>query len=240
MVHHNYNLNTFASNSTPMKKITFLPIVLFVFFISSCGSIYKKQHGNGYTFIKHKKEVSNQIAKNKQPSIQEKSLIEITEQLKQQKNNESKQIAKQSQNLHKQIAKNKTTSTDRLLSQINAKTLNTIAKLKPDTVYRKEPAKKGKGYSRTPAEQKANEALIFAIAGLASFFILTLLSLIPTIIALSMVKKANAIAKISGEAMPEDARLAKIIAYIALGLNLFFLLLIILYIILIIVLLGLI
>ena len=67
---------------------------------------------------------------------------------------------------------------------------------------------------------------------------LFVLSLIPAIIALVMVKKAEEIAKLSGESTPSNANAAKIIAWVTIGLNLLAILIIILYLLLILIILG--
>ena len=81
---------------------------------------------------------------------------------------------------------------------------------------------------------KAQTALILSIVSIGAFFLLWFLSLIPAIIALSMVKKAKAMAKLSGQEAPSNANTAKILAWVTIGLNVLSLLLILLYILFII------
>jgi hypothetical protein len=53
-----------------------------------------------------------------------------------------------------------------------------------------------------------------------------------------MARKANAMAKLNGEPLPNDARIAKILAWVTIGLNLLAILLLLLYLIFIIILIG--
>ena len=79
-------------------------------------------------------------------------------------------------------------------------------------------------------ESKARTALILSIVSIALVWFIWILALIPAIIALAMAKKANAMAKLSGEAMPSEANTAKIIAWVTIGLNILFSIILLLYI----------
>jgi hypothetical protein len=53
-----------------------------------------------------------------------------------------------------------------------------------------------------------------------------------------MIKKAEGIAKLNGESMPDNASAARIIAWVTIGLNILAILLIILWVLLVLILLG--
>jgi hypothetical protein len=218
-----------------MRISSFLIILLTSLFVASCSSVYKKHYENGYTFIKHKKKITNQVEV-KKPDLQERTLTAISQETKKEKAIEQKKAEDQYQTYHKSLSKIQNNKAGKLLSSINKFTLKKIDALKPDTVYRKEPPKKTELSSSI--QDKSQTALIFAIVSLPSFFLVWLLSLIPAIIALMMVQKAKAMAKLTGEPLPSNVNTAKIIAWVTIGLNALSLLLILLYILLIIILLA--
>jgi len=210
-------------------------VLLIALVFASCSSVYKKHYDNGYTFLKHKKKAQVQNSQHAK-DIQQKSIQELNANLKLEKEKEQKKAEKSYQTYHKSIDKIENNAPGRLLSNVNKFTLKKIEALKPDTIYRKEPAQSNAMSSSV--KNKAQTALILAIASIVLVWFLIFLSLIPAIIALSMAKKAEAMAKLSGDAPPNDANTAKIIAWVTVGLNLLAILLIILWLLLVIILLG--
>lgn len=206
-------------------------VLIIALIITSCGSVYKKHYDNGYTIIKHKKKGNEQLA-TKPKDIQQKSVNELSFDLQTEKQIEQKKAEKTFQTYHKSLNKIENNAPGRVLTSINKLTLNKIESLKADTVYRKAPAKEGNMSS--DVDDKAQTALILSIVSIGAFFLLWFLSLIPAIIALSMVKKAKAMAKLSGQEAPSNANTAKILAWVTIGLNVLSLLLILLYILFII------
>lgn len=208
--------------------------ILFLGFViallsTSCNSVYKKHYGNGYTFLPQKKKAPVEAAaKNK--NIQQKALEEISLDIKKEKQKEQKKAEQSYHTYHKSLDKVENNAPARFLSSINKFTTKKIEALKRDTIYRKEPAKPGS--MSEAVKDKSQNALIFAIVSIVTFWFLWLLSLIPAIIALSMAKKAIAMAKLSGDTVPSDANTAKIIAWVTIGLNLLSIVVIVLYILL--------
>jgi uncharacterized protein YcfL len=218
-----------------MKTYHFLLVLSFFILVNSCGSIHKKHYDNGFTFIKHKKKSSAALSA-KTKDLQQKSLNEISQEIKKEKQQEQKIADETYHSYHKTLDKIQNHPTSRLLSSINKFSLRQIKPLKTDTLYRKEPIKK----SSMPEEvnNKARTALVLAIISIVVFWFLFILSLIPALIALSMARKAESMAKLYGDSLPSDANTAKIIAWVTIGLNLLMILLIILYVILLLLLLG--
>ena len=212
-----------------------LIIFLIAIVFASCSSVYKKHYDNGYTFLKHKKKANvqnSQIAKD----LQQKSIGELNANLKLEKEKEQKKAEKSYQTYHKSLEKIENNASGRLLTSINKFTLKKIEALKPDTIYRKEPAKSGA--MSEDVKNKAQVALILAIVSIVIVWFVAFLSLIPAIIALVMAKKAAAMAKLSGEAPPNDANTAKILAWVTIGINILALLILILWIMFIIIIWG--
>lgn len=222
--------NYICQNTFFMKSIHFVLLLFFAFLLNSCSSIYKKHYDHGYTFIKHKKKSNAEVAR-KTNDIQQKSLNEISLEIKKEKQLEQTKSEETYQTYHKSLDKIQNNAPARLISSINKFSLRKIESLKADTLYRKEPVKSGS--ISEAVMDKSRTAMILAIVSLVVFWLLFVLSLIPAFIALSMVKKASAMAKLNGEALPSEANTAKIIAWVTIGLNLAALLLIILYILLI-------
>lgn len=121
-----------------MRISSFLIILLTSLFVASCSSVYKKHYENGYTFIKHKKKITNQVEV-KKPDLQERTLTAISQETKKEKAIEQKKAEDQYQTYHKSLSKIQNNKAGKLLSSINKFTLKKIDALKPDTVYRKEP-----------------------------------------------------------------------------------------------------
>lgn len=218
-----------------MKFIHLLLAIVILSSISSCSSVYKKHYDKGFTLLQHKKQAHRELS-GKAPDIQHKTITALNQDIKKQKAEEQKKAEKSYQTLHKSLNKIENNAPGRVLSSINKFSLKKIEALKTDTLYRKEPLKN----SNTSLEirDKAQNALIFAIVSIVTFWFLWIFSLIPAIIALAMVKKANAMAKLNGDALPSDANTARIIAWVTIGLNLLSLLIVILYILFIIILLA--
>jgi hypothetical protein len=214
-----------------MKTYQFILLMSIAFLLDSCGSIYKKHYDNGYTFLSHKKKSKTELL-SKSENLQQKSLNELSQEIKKEKQLEQKKSEETYQTYHKSLAKIQNNKPARLLSSINKFSLKKMESLKTDTLYRKEP---NKGSSMAQSiNDKARVAMILAIISLVLFWLLFILSLIPAIIALTMAKKANSMAKLNGDVMPSDANTAKIIAWVTIGLNMLALLLIIFYILFII------
>jgi len=218
-----------------MRNLSLILTCFLALLIASCSSVYKKHYDNGFTFIKHKKKTNVEVATKKQ-DLQQNSVAIINQNAQNDKLLEQKKADKSFQTYHKNIDKINNNAPGRLLSSINKFSLNKIQSLKPDTLYRKEPAKSNPMNDAT--KNKAQAALVFGIVSIVAFWFLWILSLIPAIIALSMAKKANAMAKLNGEPPPSDANTAKILAWVTIGLNLLSLLIILLYIMLIILFMG--
>jgi preprotein translocase subunit SecF len=163
-------------------------VLIIALIITSCGSVYKKHYDNGYTFIKHKKKAqmqNSQIAKD----LQQKSIGELNANLKLEKEKEQKKAEKSYQTYHKSLEKIENNAPGRVLTSINKFTLKKIEALKPDTVYRKEPAKSGA--MSEDVKNKAQVALILAIVSIVIVWFVAFLSLIPAIIALVMAKEGS-------------------------------------------------
>ena len=218
-----------------MRISNFLLLLLMALFMASCSSVYKKHYDNGYTFIKHKRNATNQIVA-KKPDIQQRTLNEIKLEVKKDKVTEQKKAEKTYQTYHRSLNKIENNAPGKMLTSINKFVLRKMEALKTDTIYRKTPPKGNNPNSES--SKKAQNALIFAIVSIAVIWFLWILSLIPALIALSMAKKAKAIAKINGETEPEGAKAARIIALVTVCLNAISLIIIILYILLIILLLS--
>jgi hypothetical protein len=218
-----------------MKSYYFLLIISFAFLMNSCGSVYKKHYDNGYTFMKHKKKPNQQIAV-KSSDLQQKSLDIVSQEIKKEKEIEQKKSELSFQTYHKSLNKIENNGPARLISSINKISLRKISALKTDTIYRKLPAK-GDINSQI-VKKKSEAALVFALISIVTFWFLFVLSLIPAIIALVMIKKAEGIAKLNGESMPDNASAARIIAWVTIGLNILAILLIILWVLLVLILLG--
>jgi hypothetical protein len=165
------------------------------------------------------------------PDLQERTLNAISQQSQKDKAAELNKEQGNYQTYHKSLNSIENNKPGKLLTSINKITLKKIDALKADTVYRKEPAKNSE--SNSSIQDKSQTALIFAIVSLPAFFLVWLISLIPAIIALTMVRKAKAMAKLTGEPLPSNVNTAKIIAWVTIGLNALSLLLILLYILLI-------
>jgi hypothetical protein len=136
---------------------------------------------------------------------------------------EQKKAEETYQTYHKSLDKIQSNPPARLLSNINKFSLRKMESLKTDTLYRKEPIKSGS--MAEAINNKARTAMVLAIISLVVFWLLFVLSLIPALIALAMAKKANSMAKLNGDSLPNDANTAKIIAWVTIGLNLLALLL---------------
>lgn len=217
------------------KYLSFLAALVFFVTISACNSVYKKHYSSGYTLLKHKNNTSAKVAAN-QKSLQEKTVQIIEKDIAEAKKEEQQKAEKSYQTYHKSLNKIENNVPGKLLSGINKLTLKKIDALKADTIYRKVPPKSGNQNSSVEVQDKAQMAMIFGIVSLASFFLVWILSLIPAIIALVMAKKANAMAKLNGDELPKEANLAKILAWVSIGLNILSFLIILLYLILVIIL----
>jgi hypothetical protein len=223
-----------------MKSKQFLILISLAFLFNSCGSIYKKHYESGYTFIKHKKKSSPEVA-TKSIDLQQNTLNVVSQQIKKEKETELKESKANYHTYHSELFKGKKGTPIRLTSNTNNFSMSKIGALKRDTIYRKEPPKSVP--VSDAVSNKAQASLIFSIVSVAVFFLflfffLFILSLIPAIIALVMARKANAMAKLNGEPLPNDARIAKILAWVTIGLNLLAILLLLLYLIFIIILIG--
>ncbi len=196
--------------------------------LNSCSSVYKKHYDNGFTFMKHNKKV-NPVKSNKSKDLQEHSIVVLNDEIKKEKQKEQKKAEENYQTYHKYSNKIQNNAPGRVLSSINKIALKKIDALKPDTIYRKEPA--SNDILQKKVEEKANDALTVSFFAFVLFLSLFFLSLIPAFIAISMAKKAEAMAKLNGQPVPSDAHSAKTLAFFIIGLNAFLLTLLILYLI---------
>ena len=219
-----------------MKNIHAIIIIAIALVLNSCGSVYKKHYGNGFTFIKHNKK-ENPIKSNKNKDLQEHSIALLNDDIKKEKEKEQKVAEENYQTYHKYTNKIQNNVTGRILSSINKVTLKKIDALKPDTIYRKEPA--SNDILQKKVEEKANDALTVALFSLVAFLTLSFLSLIPAFVAISMAQKAEAMAKLNGKPMPSDAHSAKTLAFFIIGLNALLITFIFLYIVFIVLLIAL-
>lgn len=218
-----------------LKYLHFLLIISIPFLMTACGSVYKKHYDNGYTFFKHKRKAGQPTAL-KKIEIQQQSIDFIHKGIKKEKDIAQKSATKNYQTYHKAINKIENNAPARLLSSINSISLKKINALKLDTIYRKSPPKSD--INANVIKKKSEASLVFAIISIIIFWFLFLISLVPAIIALVMVKKAEALAKLNGDTLPSTANAARIIAWVTIGLNILAVFILILYLLLLLVILG--
>ena len=82
-----------------MKNIHAIIIIAIALVLNSCGSVYKKHYGNGFTFIKHNKK-ENPIKSNKNKDLQEHSIALLNDDIK-------KEMIRRLVRDHKQLVREK-------------------------------------------------------------------------------------------------------------------------------------
>jgi hypothetical protein len=219
------------------KIINLLLLFALIIVVPACNAVYKKHYSNGYTFLNHKKNKDIAISE-KQLNLQNNTIHNIDKDIVKEKLKEQQKAEQSYRTYHKYLNKIENNASGKFLAGINKLSLKKIDALKADTIYRKEPPKKGNYNSSADVKDKAQLAMIFGIVSLASFFVVWILSLIPAVIALIIAKKAITMAKLSGEEMPSDAKTARLLALISIGLNILSIVLVLLYLLLVIILIS--
>lgn len=210
-----------------MNKTLILVFLLFIFLLPSCSNVYKRHYDHGYTILKNKKRHHKEIVHHKD-NIQENTINVIGEKIIDEKKVAEIDAQKSFQTLHKTLNQPEAKIKSKLWTSLNKIQLAKNYTLSADTVYRKEPPKNSQVKSNTT--EKVQIALVLSIISICTVWLIWPFALIPAIIALSMIKKASATAKLNGEILSYEAEITKVLAWITIGLNILLLLLVMLYI----------
>lgn len=209
-----------------MNKPLLLSLLLSILLLPSCSNVYKRHYDNGYTILKRNKNQHKQIVHHKD-NIQENTVNVIGEKIREDKKVAQIDAQKSFQTYHKSLNQPERKKQNKLLSSLNRVPLIKNLALSADTVYRKEPPKNNQ--TKSNSSEKVQIALVLSIISICVVWFIWFLALIPALIALSMIKKAAATAKLNGEVLSNEADIAKVLAWITIGLNILMLFLVLLY-----------
>ncbi len=192
---------------------------LLIMLLSSCAGIYKKQHSSGFTVMSRnhsKTEINKKQNKAELPQLSSVKAIKKPITVP-----ENTDVAVT--NYHLKYEKLKPEVPSVLYSNSAKISYSDKHFSGTDTLYRKAPSNSDQ--MRKAIDKKASLALTISIISIVSFWILSIFSLIPAFIALSLIKKSVAMSKINNQEPPSMVKSAKILVWITFSLNILLVLL---------------